>query len=97
MPTTSLNFKITPQHLRILANEMLCNTPGGAAGSLRAAGEVIRVRPELIAYTTELVMQLDWAGSRARRANSLVRSSGKSGRMTVTIFCRTNSSAPCEI
>jgi hypothetical protein len=45
------------QHLRILANEMLA-TRLVARRLCVPHVEVVEVRPELIAYTTELVMQL---------------------------------------
>src|SRR3981081_819048 len=55
---SSVKFQHTPQHLRILANEMLATRLAARLGVCVPQVEVIEVRPELIAYTTELVMQL---------------------------------------
>jgi hypothetical protein len=53
-----VKFQNNPQHLRILANEMLATRLAARLGLCVPQVEVIEVRPELIAYTTELVMQL---------------------------------------
>src|SRR6267378_4073167 len=53
-----VKFQNNPQHLRILANEMLATRLAARLGVCVPQVEVIEVRPELIAYTTELVMQL---------------------------------------
>ena len=53
-----VKFQNNPQHLRILANEMLATRLAARLGLLVPQVEVIEVRPELIAYTEDLVMQL---------------------------------------
>src|SRR5271169_3106302 len=53
-----VKFKNNPQHLRILANEMLATRLAARLGLCVPQVEVIEVRPELIAYTSELVVQL---------------------------------------
>jgi hypothetical protein len=53
-----VKFTNNPQHRRILANEMLATRLAGRLGLSVPQIEVIEVRPELIAYTTELVVQL---------------------------------------
>ena len=53
-----VKFQNNPQHLRILANEMLATRLAARLGLCVPQIEVVEVRPELIAYTAELVMQL---------------------------------------
>jgi hypothetical protein len=53
-----VKFQNNPQHLRILANEMLATRLAARLGLCVPHVEVVEVRPDLIAYTTELVMQL---------------------------------------
>src|ERR1700722_14509386 len=53
-----VKFKNNPQHLRILANEMLATRLAARLGLCVPQVEVVEVRPDLIAYTSELVMQL---------------------------------------
>src|SRR6202166_3844014 len=53
-----VKFQNNPQHLRILANEMLATRLAARLGLCVPQVEVVEVRPELIAYTTDLVMQL---------------------------------------
>ncbi len=53
-----VKFQNNPQHLRILANEMLATRLAARLGLCVPQVEVVEVRPELIAYTSELVMQL---------------------------------------
>jgi hypothetical protein len=53
-----VKFQNNPQHLRILANEMLATRLAARLGLCVPHVEVIEVRPELIAYTTDLAMQL---------------------------------------
>ncbi len=53
-----VKFQNNPQHLRILANEMLATRLGARLGLCVPQVEVVEVRPEIIAYTPELVMQL---------------------------------------
>ena len=53
-----VKFQNNPQHLRILANEMLATRLAALLGLCVPQVEVIEVRPELIAYTSELVVQL---------------------------------------
>src|ERR1700676_4351702 len=53
-----VKFQNNPQHLRILANEMLATRLAARLGLCVPQVEVVEVRLELIAYTSELVMQL---------------------------------------
>jgi hypothetical protein len=53
-----VKFQNNPQHLRILANEMLATKMAGALGLMVPQVEVVEVRRELIQYTSELVIQL---------------------------------------
>jgi hypothetical protein len=53
-----VKFQNNPQHLRILANEMLATRLAARLGLCVPQVEVVEVRPEMIEYTTELVMQL---------------------------------------
>ncbi|MBZ5698362.1 MAG: phosphatidylinositol kinase [Acidobacteriia bacterium] len=53
-----VKFRNNPQHLRVLANEMLATRLAARLGLCVPQVEVVEVRPELIAYTSELVIQL---------------------------------------
>src|ERR1700688_4778808 len=53
-----VKFQNNPQHLRILANEMLATRLAARLGLCVPQVEVVEVRPELIAYTSELAVQL---------------------------------------
>ena len=53
-----VKFQNNPQHLRILANEMLATRLAARLGLVVPQVEVVEVRAELIAYTPDLVMQL---------------------------------------
>ena len=53
-----VKFQNNPQHLRILANEMLATRLAARLGLCVPQVEVVEVRPEIIAYTPELVIQL---------------------------------------
>jgi len=53
-----VKFQNNPQHLRILANEMLATRLAARLGLCVPQIEVVEVRPELIAYSTEMVIQL---------------------------------------
>jgi len=53
-----VKFQNNPQHLRILANEMLATRLAARLGLCVPQVEVVDVRPEIIAYTPDLVMQL---------------------------------------
>jgi hypothetical protein len=53
-----VKFINNPQHRRILANEMLATRLAAQLGLSVPQIEVIEVRTELIAYTSELVVQL---------------------------------------
>ncbi len=53
-----VKFQNNPQHLRILANEMLATRLAARLGLCVPQAEVVEVRPELISYTADLVMQL---------------------------------------
>jgi hypothetical protein len=53
-----VKFQNNPQHLRILANEMLATRLAARLGLCVPQVEVVEVRSEIIAYTPDLVMQL---------------------------------------
>ena len=53
-----VKFQNNPQHLRVLANEMLVTRLGARLGLAVPQVEVIDVRPEMIANTPELSIQL---------------------------------------
>ena len=53
-----VKFQNNPQHLRILANEMLATRLAARLGLCVPQIEVVEVRPEIIAYTPDLVIQL---------------------------------------
>src|ERR1019366_9646746 len=53
-----VKFQNNPQHLRVLANEMLATRLAARPGLCVPQVEVVEVRPEIIAYTPDLVMQL---------------------------------------
>jgi HipA-like kinase len=53
-----VKFQNNPQHLRILVNEMLATRLAARLGLVVPQVEVIEVRPEIIAYTPDLVIQL---------------------------------------
>jgi hypothetical protein len=53
-----VKFQNNPQHLRILANEMLATRLAARLGLIVPQVEVVEVRQEIIAYTPDLVMQL---------------------------------------
>ena len=62
-----VKFQNNPQHLRILANEMLGTGLAARLGLPTAPAAVIEVRRDLIGYTADLVIQLG-AGSTPCRA-----------------------------
>ena len=82
-----VKFKNNPQHLRILANEMLATRLAARLGLCVPQVEVVEVRPELIAYTSELVVQLG-IGSTPCSAGKQFGSQfpGHPARMTVHDF-----------
>ena len=53
-----VKFQNNPQHLRILANEMLATRLAARLGLTVPQVEVVDVGPEIIAYTPDLVIQL---------------------------------------
>src|SRR6202049_2021083 len=53
-----VKFQNNPQHLRILANEMLATRLAARLGLCVPQVEVVEVGPEIIAYTPDLVIQL---------------------------------------
>ena len=53
-----VKFQNNPQHLRILANEMLATRLAARLGLVVPQVEVVEVRSEIIAYTPDLVIQL---------------------------------------
>lgn len=53
-----VKFQNNPQHLRILANEMLATRLAARLGLFVPQVEVVEVRQEIIAYTPDLVIQL---------------------------------------
>ena len=90
-----VKFQNNPQHLRILANEMLGTRLAARLGLPVPRTEVVEVRRELIELTADLVMQLGM-GRTPCRAGQAVRLalSGRSGAPDgATIFCPTSSCA----
>ena len=55
---TSSSFKNNPQHLRVLANEMLATRLAARLGICVPQVDVVDVTPDLIDLTSELVMQM---------------------------------------
>ncbi len=53
-----VKFQNNPQHVRVLANDLLGTRLAARLGLSTPPAAVIEVRPELIEYTTELVVQL---------------------------------------
>jgi hypothetical protein len=53
-----VKFQNNPQHLKILAKEMLATRLAARLGLIVPQVEVIEVRPEMITYTPDLVIQL---------------------------------------
>ena len=53
-----VKFQNNPQHLRVLANEMLATRLAARLGLCVPQVEVVEVRPEIIACTQDLVVQL---------------------------------------
>jgi hypothetical protein len=53
-----VKFKNNPQHLRVLANELLATRLAARLGLCVPHVEVVEVREDLIAYTADLVIQL---------------------------------------
>ncbi len=53
-----VKFANNPQHLRVLANELLATHLAALAGLPVAPGEIVEVRPWLIEHTPELVIEL---------------------------------------
>ena len=93
-----VKFQNNPQHLRILANEMLATRLAARLGLCVPQVEVVEVRPEIIAYTADLVMQLGLGRKPCARENN----SGRSFRAIrrgwrCTIFCPTSSLRRCGI
>src|SRR3954466_963283 len=52
-----VKFQNNPQHIRVLANEMLATRLAARLGLPVPRVEVVEVRPELIALTADLMMQ----------------------------------------
>jgi hypothetical protein len=82
-----VKFQNNPQHLRILANEMLATRLAARLGLSVPQVQVVDVRPEMIAYTAELVIQLG-LGRTACAAGKQFGSQfpGHPARMTVFDF-----------
>jgi hypothetical protein len=82
-----VKFQNNPQHLRILANEMLATRLAARLGLCVPQVQVVEVRPDLIAYTSELVVQLG-IGRTACTAGKQFGSQfpGHPARMTVHDF-----------
>jgi len=53
-----VKFQNNPQHLRILANEMLATRLAARLGLCVPHVEVVEVRPEMVLYTADLAIQL---------------------------------------
>jgi len=94
-----VKFQNNPQHLRILANEMLATRLAARLGLCVPQVEVIEVRPELIAYTTELVMQLGMGRIPCTSGKTVwIAVPGKSGPDDGSRFsARRTACAPSEI
>jgi hypothetical protein len=82
-----VKFQNNPQHLRILANEMLATRLAARLGLCVPQVEVVDVRPEIIRYTPDLVIQLG-LGSKPCAAGKQFGSQfpGHPARMTVHDF-----------
>src|ERR1700675_1217480 len=82
-----VKFQNNPQHLRIVANKMLATRLAARLGLCVPQVEVVEVRPELIAYTSEMVMQLG-VGRAPRSAGKQFGSQfpGHPAQMTVHDF-----------
>src|SRR3981189_2710470 len=52
-----VKFQNNPQHVRILANEMLATGLAARLGLCVPTIDIVSVHPELIAYTSDLVIQ----------------------------------------
>ena len=61
-----VKFQNNPQHPRILANELLGTQLAARLGLLTPSAAVIEVRPELIEYTADLVIQVGTARTPCR-------------------------------
>ena len=70
-----VKFRNNPQHLRVLANEMLATRLAARLGLCVPQVEVVEVRPELIATPRNWRSSLAWAECHVPQANSLDRSS----------------------
>jgi hypothetical protein len=82
-----VKFQNNPQHLRILANEMLATRLAARLGLNVPQVEVVDVRPEIIAYTPDLVMQLGLGRKRCAAGKQFgSQFPGHPGRMTVHDF-----------
>jgi hypothetical protein len=82
-----VKFQNNPQHLRILANEMLATRLAGCMGLPVPRADVVEVRRELIDLTAELVIQLEQDERLAALAGSLahvIRASRRSCRFTIS-------------
>jgi len=82
-----VKFQNNPQHLRVLANEMLATRLAARLGLVVPQVEVVEVRPEIIAYTPDLVIQLG-LGRKPCAAGKQFGSQfpGRPARMTVHDF-----------
>ena len=94
-----VKFQNNPQHLRILANEMLGTRLAARLGLPVPRTEVVEVRRELIELTADLVMQLGMGSDAVpRRASSSARAIRAIRRAwRCTIFCPTSNCARWRI
>jgi len=82
-----VKFQNNPQHLRILANEMLATRLAARLGLRVPQVEVVEVRPEMIALTEDLVIQLGVGRSRCAAGKQFgSQFPGDPARMTVYDF-----------
>jgi hypothetical protein len=82
-----VKFQNNPQHVRILANEMLATRLAGRLGLPVPRTEVVEVRRELIELTSDLVMQLGMGRTPCRAGKQFgSRYPGDPARLTVQDF-----------
>jgi hypothetical protein len=82
-----VKFQNNPQHVRILANEMLATRLAGRLGLPVPQTEVVEVRRELIELTSDLVMQLGMGRTPCRAGKQFgSRYPGDPARLTVYDF-----------
>ena len=82
-----VKFQNNPQHIRVLANEMLATRMAARMGLPVARVEVVEVREDLIALTADLVVQLGVGRAPCRAGRQLgSRFPGDPAQMVVHDF-----------